>query len=137
MLSLPDPELLAQAIEYLPDALVIVDRNSRIVLLNRQTEIIFGYPRAQLLGQPLEILMPERFRERHRGHLAGFAQDPHVRPMGVSLPLAALSKEGEEFSVAINLSPLVISTGMFFAAVIRRKDSDPAPMPTAARPETT
>ena len=123
MLELPDPELLAQAIEYLPDALVIVDRASRIVLLNRQTEILFGYPREQLLGQPVEILMPERFRERHRGHLAGFAHDPHVRPMGASLPLAALNREREEFSVAINLSPLIISTGTFFAAVIRRKES--------------
>jgi PAS domain S-box-containing protein len=121
MLPLADPELLAQAVEYLPDALVIVDRAGVICLVNRQTEMVFGYPRAVLLGKPVETLLPETLRERHRAHFAGFAADPRVRPMGVDLALTGLSSNGDEFPVAINLSPLITSGGTFFAAVIRKK----------------
>jgi PAS domain S-box-containing protein len=120
-LNLPDPELLAQAIEYLPDALVIVNRDGAIVLANRQTEIVFGHPRASLHGQPIETLLPEELRERHRQHFAGYAASPRVRPMGENLSLVARGASGQEFPVAINLAPLVTSGGTYFAAVIRRK----------------
>lgn len=121
MLPLADPELLAQVVEYLPDALVIVDREGAIVLVNRQTEMIFGYPRAALLGKPIETLLPASLRERHREHFRGFAADPRVRPMGADLSLVGLNRADEEFPVAINLSPLVTSGGTFFAAVVRKR----------------
>jgi PAS domain S-box-containing protein len=94
-------------LESAPDGVVIVDAAGLIQIVNRQTEVLFGYPRAELLGQPVEVLLPERFSGRHIGHRTGYQRDPHTRPMGTGLELFGLRRDGSEFPVEISLSPMI------------------------------
>lgn len=106
-------------LEATPDALVIVSGDQRILLVNAQTEELFGYPRAALIGEPLEMLMPERFRDRHAGHLARYFAAPQVRRMGAGLELFARRADGTEFPVEISLSPLDTPAGLVVLSAIR------------------
>ena len=81
-------------LESTPDSIVIVDRDGQIVLINSETERLFGYQRPELLGQPIELLLPERFREEHRDHRARYLVSPRSRPMGSVLELMATAKTG-------------------------------------------
>lgn len=106
-------------LEAAPDGIVEVDGSGRIVLVNSQAEELFGYQREELLGKSVEILMPERFRERHPNHRAGYAAHSVIRPMGSGLDLRALRADGTEFAVDINLSPFKGETGPGVICVIR------------------
>ncbi len=106
-------------LEAAPDAMVIVDKGGAITLVNAQTEKLFGYSPAELIGQPVEILIPERYGEQHPHYRQGFIHDPHVRPMGMGLELFGRRKDGSEFPVEISLSPLRTEEGVFIIAAVR------------------
>jgi PAS domain S-box-containing protein len=93
-------------VELSPDAILLADHQGQIQLVNRQTEVLFGYARADLLGQPVELLLPTRFQGIHPEHRAAYVADPHTRPMGTGLALFARRQDGSEFPVEISLSPL-------------------------------
>ncbi|MCL5288083.1 MAG: response regulator [Acidobacteria bacterium] len=105
--------------EAAPEGILGVDREGRILLLNEQAEKMFGYARQELIGQPIETLVPEPLRERHRTHRASYQSDPRMRPMGLGLDLHGRRKDGSEFPMEISLSPLQTDEGLCVVAIIR------------------
>ena len=106
-------------IESAPDTMVISDLNGRILLINAETERLFGYSREELVGQAVELLIPERFRGTHPGHRDRYAANPRTRSMGEGLQLFGLRKDNTEFPVEISLSPIETPEGTLISSAIR------------------
>jgi PAS domain S-box-containing protein len=108
--------------EFAPDAIVVVSREGRIVQVNKRTEALFGYTREELLNSEPDVLVPERFREKHREHRKVYMSEPRVRPMGTGLELFGRRKDGSEFPVDISLGvlqPVQAETDIVVLAVVR------------------
>jgi PAS domain S-box-containing protein len=99
-------------LESAPDAVLITDAHGAIQLVNAQTEFLFGYRREELIGQKIEMLVPERYRGRHIGHRKGYVGEARTRPMGAGLELYGMRKDGSEFPVSIALSPTQTDRGL-------------------------
>jgi diguanylate cyclase (GGDEF)-like protein/PAS domain S-box-containing protein len=115
----PTGEQFRDLLEAAPDAMVIVDADGHITLVNRQTERLFGYSRDELVGQPVEILLPETIRHRHTAQRQAYTTAPEVRPMGAGLELSARRRDGTEFPAEISLSPLQTAQGLLISAAVR------------------
>jgi PAS domain S-box-containing protein len=107
-------------LDALPDAIVMVDTEGRIVDLNVHALGMFGYARADLLGVLVEILVPEGSRGRHVGQRTQYVEAPHVRPMGSGIELRGRQKDGQEFPIEVSLSPYQSPDGPLVVAAIRR-----------------
>ncbi len=106
-------------LESAPDAMVIIDATGKIVMVNRRAEALFGYSRDEITGQPIENLMPQRFREQHPERVRSFFSNPAARPMGSGLELFGYSKAGLEFPVEVSLSPIETEDGVLVASSLR------------------
>jgi two-component system, NarL family, sensor histidine kinase DevS len=113
------PALLTTVVDRAPDAILLVDPNGRIVFANHQSDVLFGYEPQELLGKPVEFLVPEAVRHRHVDHRAAYHKHPGTRPMGSGLELAALCRDGTELPVEISLSPLEAEDGTYVTAIVR------------------
>jgi PAS domain S-box-containing protein len=102
-----------------PDAIILTDHDGQIILVNAETERLFGYHRSELLGQPVELLVPARYRERHVANRLNYLANPRTRPMGLGLDLTGQHKDGSEIPVEISLSPLTTKEGLLVTSVIR------------------
>jgi two-component system sensor kinase FixL len=114
-----DAAAYRRLVEAAPDAVIVADHEGTIVLVNEQAESLFDYSREELIGEAVELLIPERLREGHVGRRDGFAANPHVRPMGAGLELFGRGRSGREFPVEISISPVHTGTRHLVAAAIR------------------
>src|SRR5690242_1782006 len=119
-------EQILKAIEVFPVAVIISDANGQIVLTNGRTEEIFGYPRGELIGQMVEVLMPERYRERHAQYRSDYSRAPRTRLMGLGLDLVGRRKDGTQFPIEVGLSAAETDDGSVTVALVHdiseRKD---------------
>jgi PAS domain S-box-containing protein len=121
-----DQEFVFLAIQLFnesPDAIIVVDDTGTIKYLNDQAELLFGYHRSELHGQPVHVLVPDALRTAHTQHVQRFTEDPRRRAMGSGMELKAKRKNGGEMDVLINLSPVSTPNGMRVIATIRRKNT--------------
>ncbi len=112
-------QTMRDLLDSAPDAMIIANEQGHIQMVNRQTERLFGYQREELIGQAIEILIPQRYRHGHPAHFQSFIQDPQPRMLNRGLELYAARKDGTEFPVEISLSPVTTETGMMAVAGLR------------------
>ncbi len=126
-----------QILDAAPDAMVVVDSDGTIIFANHQTVKLFGWSAHELIGQPLDILIPERFRATHGGHVAQFATTPVARPMGSGLELFGRRRDGSELQIEVSLSPVRTKRGVLVSAALRdigeRKQMEAATKVTSDR----
>jgi PAS domain S-box-containing protein len=129
--------MLRGLFEFAPDTMVVIDTNGHIARVNAQVEAMFGYEPGELLGKQIEVLLPERFRQKHAGHRVEYNAEPHTRTMGAGLELYGRRKDGSEFPVDIMLSPVGTNEGSLVIAVVRditrRKQAEEAEREYSAR----
>jgi PAS domain S-box-containing protein len=114
-------EIMGTVVEALPDALIITNEAGEIILANAQAELIFGYHRDQLIGRPVEMLLPERFKHSHADHRSHYISEPRIRSMGDLREISGRRRDGQEVPVEIMLAPVVTRVGIHTLAVVRRK----------------
>ena len=118
--------LRLKVVEASPDAKIVINRHGSILDLNEEAEYLFGYARGDLIGKPIETLIPSSAAENHKGYVKTFFQTPKRREMGAGMILNGLNRDGEEFRVKLKLAPLVIEGddgGIFGLAVVRRVET--------------
>jgi len=120
-------------LEAVPDAMVCVDADGRIAVINAQAERLFGYARDELIGQPVEILVPDQARKVHQLHRAGYIADPRPRPMGAGAEFTARRRDGSTFPAEISLSAVDTGDGIVVAAAVRDVTERRLPAETASR----
>src|SRR6202789_818343 len=113
------PDLARSALDAAPDAMIIIDAAGMIRFTNRQVSAVFGYEHEEIIGQSIEVLLPERFRERHIVHREHYVSSVRTRPMGAGLVLFGRRRNGSEFPVEISLSPIEDQDRSLIAAAIR------------------
>src|SRR6266705_4865862 len=123
----------AGLLEAAPDAMVCVADGGRIALVNAQTERLFGYGRGELVGQPVEMLVPDGVRDAHPGHRAGYMTDPRPRPMGAGMELSGRRRDGSTFPAEISLSAIDTDQGILVTAAVRDVTERRQAHETAAR----
>ncbi len=106
-------------LESVPDAMVIADKAGNITFVNGHAERLFGYPRDELIGKPVELLLPARFRAMHQVHRSGYQSAPRARPMGLGLDLSGLCRDGAEFPAEISLAPVEVDGERCVIAAVR------------------
>jgi PAS domain S-box-containing protein len=115
----PSDDVVWALVDAAPDGIIMADERGQIMLVNRQTEGLFGYDRADLLGRSVDDLLPERLRQVHRAHRTRYRAEPRTRSMGAGLSLFGRRRDGTEFPVEISLSPLTTDDGLRVIAVVR------------------
>lgn len=115
------PDLAIALIKNMPYGVVAVNDRGEIILVNPQTELMFGYHRSELLGKRVEMLVPDAVKEKHEQHREGYMDNPRLRPMGMNMQLKAKRKDGDEIEVDINLIPVPTTKGLITMAVINKK----------------
>ncbi len=123
---IPPPTLemtvsVSSLIEALPDALVVLNAQGVIFLVNAQAEYLFGRSRAEMIGSRVETLMPERFRSEHVKLRSGYVSDPRLRNTGAKIKVLSLQRDGTEIEVDVALAPMMTQSGMFVLATLRRR----------------
>ncbi len=116
--DIPD-SFFRELLDAAPDAMIVTDSSGRITIVNTEAERMFGYSRERMLGAPIEMLLPERYRRRHVQHRSAYADAPKIRAMGIGMQLAGLRSDGSEFPAEVSLSPIVSGNRAFIASSIR------------------
>jgi PAS domain S-box-containing protein len=111
--------IVAGLLDAAPDGLLLVDATGRIMLVNTRVEELFGYTRTEMLSAPVEMLLPQAFRDVHVAHRQRFLEQPRTRPMGAGLSLSGRRRDGSEFPVEVSLSPLSTADAQWVVAGIR------------------
>jgi PAS domain S-box-containing protein len=112
-------ELIWGLVDAAPDGMLMADQGGHILLVNRQLEELFGYERSELLGKPVEELLPEQLRQVHRAHRTRYGAEPRTRSMGTDLKLSGRRQDGSSFPVEVSLSPLHSESGLLVVAAVR------------------
>jgi PAS domain S-box-containing protein len=119
-----DPQTVGQIVDGLPDGLLVINEKGIIQLVNQQIELMFGYPRGRLLGEPVHMLLAPTLTETHAKHIGHFFTQPSSRPMNLGKTLPGQHSSGRAVMVQISLSPIISNQGVLALAVVRRVVTD-------------